>query len=164
MVYSFNLAKVVYAAGNMDFPRDTYDRIIFNCTADDNENNYEVFADALLASVVFLLEDEQFNDAKRVAEQSLELRESFCEENDFRLAECRIVLCRVMQLESDCDYAECKRLLEQALASAHFHFGHVHALVADICFSLAMAHRKLNEYDMSLHYHHIALHVLKICF
>jgi hypothetical protein len=87
MVYSFNLAKVVYAAGNMDFPRDTYDRIIFNCTADDNENNYEVFADALLASVVFLLEDEQFNDAKRVAEQSLELRESFCEENDFRLAE-----------------------------------------------------------------------------
>jgi tetratricopeptide (TPR) repeat protein len=164
MVFSFNLAKLVYVAGNMDFPRDTYDRIILTCTSDDNKANYEVFADALLASVVFLLEDEQLIEAKRVAEKSLALRESFCEENDFRLAECKIVLCRCMQLEDECDYEHCKALLKQALVSAHFHFGHVHAQVADICFALALVHRHLHEFQESLYCHHIALHILKLTF
>lgn len=164
MKFLFKLAKLVYVAGNTDFPRDVYDRIIATCAADDNPENYEVYADALLASVVFLLEDELSLDAKRAAEKSLQLRENFCKENDFRLAECKIMLCRCMQLEDECDHAACKLLLQQALASAHFHFGHVHAQVADICFALALAHRYLHEYKESLHYHHIALHILKITF
>ena len=73
MKFLFNLAKLVYVAGNMDFPRDIYDRIINACSADENPENYEVYTDALLASVVFLLEDEQTIEAKRVTEKSLHL-------------------------------------------------------------------------------------------
>jgi hypothetical protein len=165
MIDSFDLAKLVYAAGNLDFPRDIYDRIMSTCSVNDDPLNYEVYSNALLASVVFLLEDEQFIEAKRVTEQSLQLRETFCEDkNDFRLAECKIMLCRCMQLVPDCNHLECKNLLQEALASAHYHFGHVHAQVADICYALALAHRNLHQYELSLHYHHIALHILKMTF
>ena len=164
MEFSFHLAKLVYAAGNMDFPRDTYDRIISTCSKEDNTANYEVFANALIANVVFLLEDDQLLDAKRVIQQALELREKFCEGNDFKIAECKVMLCRCMQQEDECDYMHCKRLLQEALESAHFHFGHIHAQVADICFSLALTHRNLNEFEESLHFHHISLHILKIIF
>lgn len=161
---SYNLAKMVYLSGNIDFPRDTYEKINNFCRNNDDEAFQEIYSDALLASVDFLIEDDQEIEARKVAELSLKLKQNLGHELGLDMIECKLVLVRCMQMQDACNMALCKTLVLEALEAARLQYGFVHAEVGDIYHSLAMICRNLKEWDMAVHYHYIAVHIFLVVY
>lgn len=72
------------------------------------------------------------------------------------------VVAMTLMWNETCDHAKAKEYLLQALRARQLHYGKIHTSTAFTSHLLAIVCRKLKQFHLAIHYHHMAIRIYEI--